>query len=301
MLREWRGLRIRPGDCQGMAVTFECGRSAESVLTRTWRTSPRRRVMRFIRWRLESLASSSVDSLAGCLKSSFQQPANARPRTTGRNRSLQTIDFGTAAKVAPFASGVAKVHEGLFQHPVRARSALAAVLMSVSAFFPLNAPHAADESAAQAWRTYSNPRLAFSFDHPATWTVIESDRPEMTDAVFVVKMLSPDLDVPVMRERTPGSFMVEVFANPRQLSTQASLDARGWPFGNDRSVTPTTIAGVTALDISTGRMFAPNRYMYIARNGCLFRLSPLAAESQKILESFRFESSGCSTRDPDPH
>jgi hypothetical protein len=105
-----------------------------------------------------------------------------------------------------------------------------------------------------------------------------------------LKLLSRDENVDVSRDYSPGSFGIEVFANPRQLELRDWLDAHGWPFGESgRSVTATSIGGLPALEIATGKMFAPNRFIYVAAHGVIVRLAPLAAQSQAVLRSFRFE------------
>lgn len=138
-------------------------------------------------------------------------------------------------------------------------------------------------------RTYRSEQFKFSFDYPASWTVREesaSDRAKL----LTLKLLSRDEDVEVLRDRSPGSFMIEVFANPRRLELRDWLDEHGWPFGaGDRSVTATSVDGLAALEIATGKMYAPNRFIYVAAHGVIVRIAPLAAQSQSILRSFRFE------------
>ena len=141
---------------------------------------------------------------------------------------------------------------------------------------------------AQATRTYASAQFEFSFDYPASWRVQE--RSASGSALLSLKLLSHDEDIDVLRERSPGSFAVEVFANPRQLELREWLDEHGWPFGEaDRSVTATSIGGRPALEIATGKMFAPNRFIYVGAHGVIVRLAPLAAQSPAILRSFRFE------------
>jgi hypothetical protein len=138
-------------------------------------------------------------------------------------------------------------------------------------------------------KTYTSEQFKFSFDYPASWSVQEgsaSDRSQLLS----LKLLSRDEDVDVLRDYSPGSFGIEVFANPRQLELQDWLDKHGWPFGESgRSVTATSIGGLPALEIATGKMFAPNRFIYVAAHGVIVRLAPLAAQSQAVLRSFRFE------------
>jgi hypothetical protein len=138
-------------------------------------------------------------------------------------------------------------------------------------------------------KTYKSEQFKFSFDYPASWSVQEgssSDRSQLLS----LKLLSRDEDVDVLREYSPGSFGIEVFANPRQLELQDWLDEHGWPFGESgRSVTAASIGGLPALEIATGKMFAPNRFIYVAAHGVIVRLAPLAAQSQAVLRSFRFE------------
>jgi hypothetical protein len=144
-------------------------------------------------------------------------------------------------------------------------------------------------TAAVPTKTYKSEQFKFSFEYPASWSVQEgatSDRSQLLS----LKLLSRDENVDVSRDYSPGSFGIEVFANPRQLELRDWLDAHGWPFGESgRSVTATSIGGLPALEIATGKMFAPNRFIYVAAHGVIVRLAPLAAQSQAVLRSFRFE------------
>ena len=140
-----------------------------------------------------------------------------------------------------------------------------------------------------ATNTYRSEQFKFSFDYPATWSVQERSAGDHSK-LLVLQLLSRDDDVDVLRDYSPGSFAIEVLANPRHLELRDWLDEYGWPFGEgDRSVTATSISGLPALEIATGRMYAPNRFIYVAAHGVVVRMAPLAAESQKILRSFRFE------------
>jgi hypothetical protein len=138
-------------------------------------------------------------------------------------------------------------------------------------------------------KTYTSEQFGFSFDYPASWSLQEHSAADRSK-LLTLKLLSRDEDVDVLRDYSSGSFGVEVFANPRQLELRDWLDEHGWPFGDgDRSVTATSIGGRPALEIATGKMFAPNRFIYVATRGVVVRLAPLAAQSQAVLRSFRFE------------
>jgi hypothetical protein len=138
-------------------------------------------------------------------------------------------------------------------------------------------------------KTYKSEQFKFSFDYPASWSLQEGSTPDRSQ-LLSLKLLSPDENVDVLRDYSPGSFGIEVFANPRQLELRDWFDEHGWPFGESgRSVTATSIGGLPALEIATGKMFAPNRFIYVAAHGVIVRLAPLAAQSQAVVRSFRFE------------
>ena len=140
-----------------------------------------------------------------------------------------------------------------------------------------------------ATKTYTSEQFKFSFDYPASWSLRE-DRAASGSKLLTLRLLSREQDIEVLRERSPGSFAVEVFANPGRLQLRAWLDQHGWPFGEaGRSVTATSIGGQPALEIATQKMFAPNRFIYVDAHGVIVRLAPLAAQSPAILRSFRFE------------
>lgn len=105
-----------------------------------------------------------------------------------------------------------------------------------------------------------------------------------------LKLLSPDENVPVRRDYSPGSVSIEVFANPARRPLREWLDEHGWPFqGPDRSVTPTAIGGLPALEVATGKMFAPNRFTYVANKDWVMRLSALAPDANAVVQSIRFQ------------
>jgi photosystem II reaction center protein PsbP len=138
-------------------------------------------------------------------------------------------------------------------------------------------------------KTYKSEQFGFSFDYPASWSV-QQGSPSDRSQLLSLKLLSRDQNVDVMRDYSPGSFAIEVFANPGQLEVRDWLDEHGWPFGESgRSVTATSIGGLPALEVATGKMLAPNRFIYVAAHDVIVRLAPLAAQSPAILRSFRFE------------
>jgi hypothetical protein len=138
-------------------------------------------------------------------------------------------------------------------------------------------------------KTYTSEQFGFSFDYPASWSLQERSAGDGSK-LLTLKFLSRDEDVDVLRDYSPGSFGVEVFRNPRQLELRDWLDEHGWPFGESgRSATATSIGGRPALEIATAKMYAPNRFIYVAAHGVVLRLAPLAAQSQEVLRSFRFE------------
>jgi hypothetical protein len=139
-------------------------------------------------------------------------------------------------------------------------------------------------------KSYSNDRFGFAFDYPASWSLIEQRSSRSGEAVLSVKLLSPDENVPVRRDYSPGSVSIEVFANPARRPLREWLDEHGWPFGPaGRSVTPTSIGGLPALEVATGKMFAPNRFTYVASKDWVLRLSALAPDSEIVVRSIRFD------------
>ena len=147
----------------------------------------------------------------------------------------------------------------------------------------------ATSCAAAEDKSYSNDRFGFAFDYPASWSLIEKPRSQSGEAMLSVKLLSPDENVPVRRDYSPGSVSIEVFANPSRRPLRAWLDEHGWPFeAAGRSVTPTSIGGLPALEVATGKMFAPNRFTYVASKDWVLRLSALAPDANTVVESIRF-------------
>lgn len=136
-------------------------------------------------------------------------------------------------------------------------------------------------------KSYNNDRFGFAFDYPASWSLIE--KPGSNAALLSLKLLSPDENVPVRRDYSPGSVGIEVFANPNRRPLREWLDEHGWPFdAAGRSVTPTSIGGLPALEVATGKMFAPNRFTYVATKNWVLRVSAIEPDSQTVVQSIRF-------------
>jgi hypothetical protein len=150
-------------------------------------------------------------------------------------------------------------------------------------------PFATGIGAADSIKSYNNDRFGFAFDYPASWSLVEKHEPQSGEALLSLKLLSPDDNVPVRRDYSPGSVGIEVFANPMRRPLREWLDEHGWPFdANGRSVTDTSIGGLPALEVATGKMFAPNRFTYVANEEWVLRLSALAPDSQSVVQSIRF-------------
>jgi hypothetical protein len=134
---------------------------------------------------------------------------------------------------------------------------------------------------------YVNENFGFAFNYPDSWVVLENRVPSSTKSLLSVRLLNREQDVDVARDYSPGSFAVEVFDNPTHLPLREWLELQGWPFGaSDRSVTSTSVAGRPALEITTGKMFSPNRFIYVSHDHIILRLSPIASESSAIVDSF---------------
>lgn len=166
---------------------------------------------------------------------------------------------------------------------------IAIVVASLTSFAG-GAPGAdAPPEAAVERKSYNNDRFGFAFDYPASWSVVESQG-SPSGAILSLKLLSPDENVPVRRDYSPGSVGIEMFANPTRRPLREWLDEHGWPFdASGRSVTQTSLGGLPALEVATGRMFAPNRFIYVARKNWVLRLSALEPDSHVVLQSIRFD------------
>ena len=148
----------------------------------------------------------------------------------------------------------------------------------------------------QSWQTYVNKDFGFSIDYPPSVTVVESRTNGHGSLLLSVRLLGPEETSPVLRDRAPGRFALAVFANRERLALAAWLDANGWPFGAGLGdASSIEIGGAAALDIATGRMLAPNRYIYVASNGVIIRMAPIGSESERILNSFRLLKAGQSS------
>lgn len=170
--------------------------------------------------------------------------------------------------------------------PTKTKLVLAIVAASAVPF--ASAVRAADSSATAAVerKSYSNDRFGFAFEYPASWSLVE----QPGETLLSLKLLSPDENVPVRRDYSPGSVSIEVYANPTRKPLRQWLDQHGWPFDvAGRSVTETSLGGLPALEVATGKMFAPNRFTYVASHDWVLRLSALAPDSQIVVQSIRFD------------
>jgi hypothetical protein len=130
-------------------------------------------------------------------------------------------------------------------------------------------------------------RFGFAFRYPPSLRIVESQDEGAGIRLLLLRLLGPEQDAPLVRERLPGHFALEVFANPHRLAPQHWLDAHGWPFGTQgTTLAPITVGGLAALDVSTGRMLAPNRYIYVATEHVMIRLAPIGRDAEAILHSF---------------
>jgi hypothetical protein len=137
------------------------------------------------------------------------------------------------------------------------------------------------------WSAYVNARFGFAFSYPPSLRVVESQDPGEGARLLRLRLLGPAEDAPLVRERVPGHFALEVFANPHRLAPQPWLEAHGWPFGpQGTTLAPITVGGRAALEVSTGRMLAPNRYIYVATEHVMIRLAPIGRDAEAILHSF---------------
>lgn len=166
--------------------------------------------------------------------------------------------------------------------------ALAIVVASLTLFAGRTPAAEAPSAAAVQRKSYNNARFGFAFDYPASWSVVESQG-SPSGAILSLKLLSPDENVPVRRDYSPGSVSIEMFANSTRQPLRKWLDEHGWPFdAAGRSISQTSLGGVPAMEVTTGKMFAPNRFIYVARKDWVLRLSALAPDSQVVLQSIRF-------------
>jgi len=173
--------------------------------------------------------------------------------------------------------------------PAKARLMLAIIAAPTTFGAISNAATETAAPAAIASKTYLNKHFGFAFEHPESWTLVEKQDAQ-GEALLSLKFLSRDENVAVLRDYSPGSVGIEVYANPTRKTAREWLNTHGWPFGAEgRSATPTSVGGLPALDVATGKMFAPNRFIYVANKEWILRLSVLAPDSDKVLQSFHFD------------
>lgn len=139
-------------------------------------------------------------------------------------------------------------------------------------------------------KSYVNDKYGFAIDYPSALIFVESERQHYSESLlFSFQLLSLPLAKDLLlRDRVPGQFALQVFANPQNLSLDEWLDVQGWPFGiKAESAMNIEINGLFGLDVSSGQMLAPNRYVYLLVGSFIIRMVPIGAPSENILHSFR--------------
>lgn len=155
---------------------------------------------------------------------------------------------------------------------------------------PTGTPANSEGSAVpQRWNSYTNEEFGLKFQYPPSLTVIEDQDAETQTLLLRVRVIGSEHADPLLRDRLPGYFEVDVFSNPREVSVEDWLDTHGWPFGDkrDSTISSTQVSGTLAHEVTTGKMMGPNRYVYLVANGLLLRLAPIGSDSEAIMNSFR--------------
>jgi hypothetical protein len=156
---------------------------------------------------------------------------------------------------------------------------------------PPAAPSRPDASSVREggdWHVYHAEQYSLAFRYPPTY-VPREDTPH-PGQLLRISLLPPHAVGSPLEDLIPPAFAVDVYDNPVRRSIEQWLKERGIAQDKSRySIEEVTIGGIPGLRVTSQLMLAPNIFYYVAREGYVYRFTPLGLHGEQILESVRFE------------
>jgi hypothetical protein len=143
------------------------------------------------------------------------------------------------------------------------------------------------QGAPMQWTTYTHPSQGFSLSFPSMYVNLREPEDLSTtapDLIGRVRFLEQDLARTEFAELEPPKFSVEVYANPGGQPLHDWLRQHA-PAGD---VTDAAVDGRACLQLALRAQMAPNRFLFCAHQGRIYRFIPLGPYSREMLDSFRF-------------
>lgn len=135
------------------------------------------------------------------------------------------------------------------------------------------------------WLVYQDETYKFSISHPDVYVIlpeVELLREIDPDLAHRVRFQDADLAKGDTADLEPPQFTVEIFKS-NSSSLESFLDTK-MP-GARRE--PYKIGDLQGYRVSTNLLMAPNEFYFFSGNGYVYKLTPMGAYSQEMLESFK--------------
>ncbi len=135
------------------------------------------------------------------------------------------------------------------------------------------------------WLVYQDETYKFSISYPDVYVIlpeVELLREIDPDLAHRVRFQDADLAKGDTADLEPPQFTIEIFKS-NSSSLESFLDTK-MP-GARRE--PYKIGDLQGYRVSTNLLMAPNEFYFFSGNGYVFKLTPMGAYSQEMLESFK--------------
>jgi hypothetical protein len=135
------------------------------------------------------------------------------------------------------------------------------------------------------WLIYTDENFKFSISYPDIYVIlseVELLRDIDPDLAHRVRFQDADLAKGDTADLEPPQFSIEIFKNTTS-SLESFLDTK-LP-GARRE--PYKIGDLQGYRVSTNLLMAPNEFYFFPGNGYVYKLTPMGAYSQEMLESFK--------------
>lgn len=141
------------------------------------------------------------------------------------------------------------------------------------------------------WQIYRNQECTLTFRYPPTYVLRVREDTSDPDQLLRIGLLSPHAVGSPLEDRFPPDFAVDVYYDPAGRSIEEWLiEKKGFSPDNPRyGLSAVTIGGLPGLSVTYRIQLAPNTFYYVAREGYVYRFTPLGLHSRQILESVQFE------------
>lgn len=151
-------------------------------------------------------------------------------------------------------------------------------------------PTTSDASATEDddWQLYRNRQYSLTLRYPLIYTLRVSEDTSDPDCLLRIGLLSPDAVGSPLEDRIPPAFAAAVHDNSVRRSIEEWIEEKLTPAKSRYGISVVTIGGIPGLRVTYQTQLAPNIFYYVAREGYVYRFTPLGQYSEQILESVQF-------------